>query len=100
MKRAIVLFAVIVSVLGALLIASFTEVTLAMHRQDERITATCRFYLLLSTLKVPASPAPGAPAIELVEDSREAYTGLGCGRLPRASSQLDRWARYYHVPEE
>lgn len=86
-----------VSVLAALLATAIIMFAVIISHQDDRITATCRFYQLIATLHVPASPAPGAPSIDLVIDSRAAYTGLGCGMLPPPSAQLKRWAAYYKV---
>lgn len=86
-----------VCALTALVAAAVILFTIMLVRQDQHIAASCRFYRLIGTVTVPASPQPAEASVQLVNDSRAAYTGLGCGNLPPPSAGLKRWSAHYHL---
>lgn len=72
-----------------------------VNTQQNRLTSSCAFYRELATIALPPPSSKAAPqsklGIELVVNSRIAYTGQGCGRLPRPSPALAQYGRMYNI---
>jgi hypothetical protein len=87
---------VLLLVVGVLTTRSLGE----SHRIDTRVTAAvgsgCDFYRDLAT--APLASNTRKLGIKLVADSRSAYLGLRCGRLPAPSKTLRELAAKYKVP--
>jgi hypothetical protein len=70
-------------------------------QQGARLRASCEFWRTLGALPVAVTkqaPQPSKLGVSIIAESRAAYAGQGCGRLPPADPSFARWARAYHLP--
>lgn len=85
----------------AVLCAAVIILAILYAQQDGRLTASCQFWRTLAPLPVTIAEQTGRPSslgVSIIAESRAAYAGQGCGKLPPADPSFAKWAKYYHLP--
>lgn len=87
------MFVIILLVAGGLLVISDINGVKKNQRSD------CQFYLLILNLPVITSGATKTSelGVKLVNDSRIAYEGKSCGKLPPPSAALTELGKVYRI---
>lgn len=70
-------------------------------RLEQQVRADCGWYEHISGLPItfpPGAVRPTRLGVQLIVDSRIAWTGHGCpGKIPPPDPSLLKWAAYYHI---
>jgi hypothetical protein len=85
----------------AVLCAAVVVLAVLYIQQGARLKASCEFWRTLAPLPVTVAQQTGKPSklgVSIIDGSRAAYEGQGCGKPPPADPAFARWARYYHLP--
>jgi hypothetical protein len=85
----------------AVLCAAVITLAVLYAQQNGRLSASCRFWRTLAPLPVTIAQQTGRPSslgISIIAESRAAYAGQDCGKLPPADPSFAKWAKFYHLP--
>lgn len=89
-------------VLGVVLASAIAVMGLVISDQQTQLRSDCALWRSIGTLPVQILPGATKPTlfnVTIIAESRAAYIGQGCGKIPPNPAEK-LWADYFHIPAE
>lgn len=89
-----------IMVLGILVVIAIGTMAIVISAQQDQLRSDCEVWGSLSGLPVTIPQGAKRPAqfsVVIIAESRVAFSGKGCGKLPPADPSELHWAAYYNV---